>query len=155
MDDRYAIERLKYRYVRTLDLKDWDAFADCFIAGATADYAGLAFGSRDEIVDYMRENLGAGLITMHHAHHPEIDVDGDSATGTWYLEDTVLVPGLSFALEGAAFYSDDYVRVDGAWRIARTSYRRTFEMSWSTADVPSLKITRGTAYDDPGAGEIG
>ena len=147
MDDRYAIERLKFRYFRTLDLKHWDDFAGCFSPDATADYAGLAFGSRDEIVGYMRENLGPGVITMHHAHHPEIDVDGDRATGTWYLEDTVLAPDFGFALEGAAFYADDYVRVGGAWRIARTSYRRTFEMSWSTADVPSLQIKRGTAYD--------
>lgn len=147
MDDRYAIERLKYRYFRTLDLKQWDDFADCFTTEATADYAGLAFGSREAIVGYMRENLGPGVLTMHHAHHPEIDVDGDRATGTWYLEDTVLAPEFGFALEGAAFYSDDYVRVEGAWRIARTSYRRTFEMSWSTADVPSLRIKTGAAYD--------
>lgn len=147
MDDRYAIERLKYRYFRTLDLKQWDDFAACFAPHATGDYAGLAFDSRDDLVDYMRSNLGPELITMHTAHHPEIDISGDTATGIWYLEDTVLVPEMTFALEGAAFYSDEYARIDGEWRIARTSYRRTFEMTWSTTDVPSLKIKKGSAYD--------
>lgn len=146
MDDRYAIERLKYRYFRTLDLKHWDDFAACLTPGVSADYAGLAFSSRDELVDYLRTNLGPGLISMHTAHHPEITVDGDAATGTWYLEDTVLAPELEFVLQGAAFYDDSYVRVDDEWLIARTSYRRTFEMTWSTADIPSLRIRRGEAY---------
>lgn len=149
VDDVAALERLKYRYFRTLDLKQWDDFADCFVPEATGDYAGLAFADREALVGYMRENLGPGLITMHTAHHPEIDVAGDAAVGTWYLEDTVLVPELSFALQGAAFYSDRYVRTPDGWRIQHTSYRRTFEMTWSTADVPSLRIKRGTAYDDP------
>lgn len=148
-EDRYALERLKYRYLRTLDLKQWDAFADCFIPDATGDYAGLVFSDRTALVDYMRANLGPGLITMHTAHHPEIDVDGDTATGIWYLEDTVLAPELGFALEGAAFYEDRYVRTPEGWRIRHTGYRRTFEMSWNTGDVASLRIKPGSAYDAP------
>jgi hypothetical protein len=54
----------------------------------------------------MRENLVPSVITMHHCHHPEITVDGDTATGTWYLEDKVIVPEQRFVLEGAVFYSD-------------------------------------------------
>lgn len=147
MDDLEALRQLKYRYLRTLDLKQWDDFADCFVSEATGDYAGLAFGSREELVDYMRSNLGEGLITMHHAHHPEITVDGDRARAVWYLEDKVLVPEHSFVLEGAAFYDDRCVRTPEGWRIEHTGYRRTYEASWSSADVPSLRIKRGTAYD--------
>jgi hypothetical protein len=149
-DDIAEIQQLKYRYLRTLDLKQWEEFADCFVPEATGDYAGLAFADRDSLVAYMRENLGEGLITMHHAHHPEISLDewgGDSATGRWYLEDKVIVPELDFVLEGAAFYTDRYVRTTGGWRIAHTGYRRTFEITMSTADLASWKVKRGTAYD--------
>ena len=45
--DVEAIKQLKYRYLRTLDLKQWDDFAECFVPEATGDYAGLAFGDRD------------------------------------------------------------------------------------------------------------
>ncbi len=99
------------------------------------------------LVEYMRANLGEGLISMHHAHHPEISVDGDEATGRWYLEDKVIVPELHFVLEGAAFYTDRYVRTPDGWRIAHTGYRRTFEVSMSTADLASYKVKRGSAYD--------
>lgn len=149
-DDIADIQQLKYRYLRTLDLKQWDEFAGCFVPEATGDYAGLVFEDRDSLVSYMRENLGEGLITMHHAHHPEIALDewgGDRATGTWYLEDKVIVPELDFVLEGAAFYTDRYVRTTDGWRIAHTGYRRTFEITMSTADLASWKVQRGTAYD--------
>lgn len=147
MLDVEAIKRLKYRYFRTLDLKRWDEFAACFVPDATGDYAGLVFDDRDALVAFMGENMGPGLISLHQAHHPEIDVDGDAATGTWYLEDKVLVPEMKFVLEGAAFYEDRYVRTPEGWRIAHTGYRRTYEASWSIDDVSSLKIKRGTAYD--------
>ena len=103
-EDIEAIKQLKYRYLRTLDLKRWDEFAECFVPEATGDYDGLAFEDRSSLVEYMRANLGEGLITMHHVHHPEIAVDGELATGRWYLEDKVIVSELDFVLEGAAFY---------------------------------------------------
>ena len=147
-DDVAEIKQLKYRYLRTLDLKQWDDFAGCFVPEATGDYEGLVFEDRDALVAFMRENMGEGLISMHHAHHPEIQVEyGGSATGTWYLEDKVIVPEMDFVLEGAAFYTDRYVRTADGWRISHTGYRRTFETSMSTADLASYKVKRGTAYD--------
>jgi hypothetical protein len=146
MDDVREIEQLKYRYLRTLDLKQWDYFAECFVPEATGDYDGLEFADRESLVGYMRENLGEGLFSMHHAHHPEISVAGDDATGTWYLEDRVIVPDHHFVLEGAAFYTDRYVRRPDGWRIAHTGYRRTFEVSMSTADLASYRVKRGSAY---------
>ncbi|WP_310961579.1 nuclear transport factor 2 family protein [Nocardioides terrisoli] len=147
-NDHDEITRLKYRYFRMLDLKRWEEFAGCFVPEATGDYAGLVFDDRDSLVAFMAENMGPQMISMHHAHHPEIAVDGDTATGIWYLEDKVIIPELKFVLEGAAFYDDRYVRTPEGWRIAHTGYRRTYEASWSTEDVPSLKIKRGTAYDE-------
>jgi hypothetical protein len=133
--------RLKYRYLRTLDSKKWEEFEDCFVPEATGDYNGLVFDDRASLVSYMRENLGEGLLTLHQAHHPEIDVDGDSAIGHWYLQDKVIVEAFKFMLEGAAFYTDRYVRTPDGWRVAHTGYRRTFEMTYNLNDLPGLHIS--------------
>jgi hypothetical protein len=146
-EDIELIKQLKYRYLRTLDLKQWDDFAECFTPDVTGNYAGLVFENRDTLVAFMRENLGDDLISMHHAHHPEITVHGDEATARWYLEDKVIVEKFDYVLEGAAFYTDRLVRTAGGWRIAHTGYRRTYEVSMSTKDLPSWKLKRGTAYD--------
>jgi hypothetical protein len=146
-DDSDAIRSLKYAYLRSLDLKQWDEFESLFLPEATGSYAELSFGSRAEIVDYMRQNLTAELITFHQAHHPEIVVDGDTATATWYLHDKVFVPAYDVAIEGAAFYRDRMARTPEGWRFSHVGYRRTFESSWTMSAVPGWSFKVGTAYD--------
>ena len=121
------IRRLKYRYFRTLDLKDWDAFADTLTDDAMGRYGTRVYGEkltldgREAIVGFMREQLTSSVITMHVAQHPELDVDGDHAEGSWGFEDTVIVPDFKVLIRGAGYYRDEYRReADGAWRIAAT-----------------------------------
>ena len=146
--DIRAICELKYRYLRTLDSKDWDGFEACFVPEATGDYNGLVFDDRAALVSYMRENLGEGLITLHQAHHPEIEVVGIHATAGWYLHDKVFVPEHDVAIEGAAFYEDRMVRTPDGWLFTHVGYRRTFESSWQMSAVPGWTFKVGTAYDE-------
>ena len=139
-EDLEQIRQLKYRYLRTLDTKQWDEFSACFVPDATADYNGLAFADRAELVGYMRANLGPAIVTMHHVHHPEIAVDGDTATGRWYLHDQVISAEYEFKLEGAAFYEDRYVRTEAGWKVAHTGYVRTFEATYSLAGQAGFKL---------------
>ena len=140
MDDMDELVALKYRYLRTLDTKQWDEFEECFTPDATGDYDGLVFADRAELVGYMRENLGEGMVTMHQVHHPEITVDGDTARMRWYLHDKVIVASLGFLLEGAAFYDDRCVRRPEGWRFSHTGYRRTYETTVDLADLPSFRV---------------
>jgi hypothetical protein len=142
------IKRLKYRYLRCVDTKNWDEIADTFTTDATADYGTPALGSplsltgRDAIVGFLRDKLGPGIITTHFASQPEIDVDGDAATGIWAFEDTVIVTEHRVVITGAAFYEDRYVReADGRWRIRHTGYERTYEAMLSLDDLPSFRLT--------------
>ena len=59
----------------------------------------------------------------------------------------MIVEKFDYVLEGAAFYTDRLVRTADGWRIAHTGYRRTYEVSMSTKDLPSWRLKRGTAYD--------
>lgn len=141
------IKRLKYRYFRTLDLKRWDEFADCLAEDVSARYGTQAMGeplhfdSRDAVVEYMTANLGPSVITVHIANHPEIDVDGDTATGSWAFEDTVIVPDFKVQVRGGGYYRDSYRRdTDGRWRIASTAYERIYEATTSLEDTPSFRL---------------
>lgn len=145
------IKQLKYRYLRALDLKRWDEFAAVFVSSATGDYGtGLSFSNRDDLVRFMRDSLGPEMVTLHQCHHPEIFVEGDRATGVWYLEDKVLMPEHRMVLEGAAFYEDHYVRTDDGWRIQHTGYRRTYEVTMSMDDLPGYRLKIGPAYERAG-----
>jgi uncharacterized protein (TIGR02246 family) len=134
-----AIKRLKYAYFRCLDQKLWDEMADLFVEDATAAYSGgkYHYEGRDAIVDFMRRNMDRPAFhTSHRVHHPEITFDSDEeATGVWAMEDVNVDTEWDFYLTGAGFYTDQYVKRDGAWRFRHTGYKRTFETI-----VPMSKI---------------
>ncbi|MBD0860432.1 nuclear transport factor 2 family protein [Gordonia sp. zg691] len=152
-DDLRAIENLKYRYLRALDTKDWAAFAETLTEDVTGNYGeGLSFSDRDELVGYMRTNVGPAVITEHRVAHPEIEIhpnpDGaDTARGRWYLQDRVIVAEFSFMLIGAAFYDDTYRRTADGWRISATGYDRTYEATIGLADLPSFALKVGPAVN--------
>jgi hypothetical protein len=126
-----AIKRLKYRYVRHLDLKEFDELEACFLEDATASYSDgtRSFDGRDKILEFLRSALGStSMLTSHKVHQPEIELTGpDSATGTWGLEDVVILADQGLTIRGAAFYADVYAKVDGEWRIKHTGYQRVYE----------------------------
>ena len=126
-----AVKRLKYRYVRCLDQKLWDELEGCFTPDATASYGGGAyqFEGREAILAFLRDSMGSeSFLSSHRVHHPEIDLTGPTtARGIWALDDVVILPELGLTIRGAAFYTDEYVKADGDWRIRSTGYKRTFE----------------------------
>src|ERR687897_642808 len=84
MGDIDEIELVKYRYLRALDTKHWDEFADTLTEDVIGDYGESIgqehhFTNRDSLVEFMRSAMPANIITEHRVTHPEITVDGDEA----------------------------------------------------------------------------
>jgi hypothetical protein len=131
-----AIKRLKARYFRCLDTKDWAGFADVFAADAVMDMsaetpplddptAGLVHGN-DAIASFVRDHVD-DVVTVHHGHMPEIDVaTPTTATGIWAMEDKLRWPEGSpiVRMHGYGHYHERYVNVDGRWRIAYLTLTR-------------------------------
>jgi hypothetical protein len=150
------IRRVKYRYLRCVDLKLWDEMEEVFTPDASADYGthavkeSLNLRGREEILTYLRENLGPNIITVHRCGQPEIEIDGDRATGIWSFEDTVIAMDFKVLIKGAAFYEDTYERgADGRWRISHIGYTRIYETMNSLDDTPSLRFIANKWADAP------
>ena len=145
VDDLIAMEeikRLKYKYVRCLDQKKWDDIAECFVPDAVASYGGgaWAFEGRDAILDFLRSSMGSEkFLSGHRVGQPEIDITGpDTAKAIWALSDTVAQLEFGVDIRGGAFYEDEYVKVDGEWKIKSTGYKRTYEEMEPRADNITL-----------------
>ena len=152
MGDIDYIARVKYRYLRALDTKHWDDFADTLTEDIVGDYGSSLgqehhFTDRSSLVEFMRTSMPANVFTEHRVTHPEITVDGDEATAIWYLQDRVIVPDFDFMLYGAAFYSDRYRRTPDGWRISQTGYQRTYEVTMSTSALTNFKLEPGSALN--------
>ncbi len=151
MGDIEEIQRVKYRYLRALDTKHWDEFADTLTEDVIGDYGESLgekhhFTDRESLVEFMRSSMPVGLISEHRVTHPEIDVDGDEAAGIWYLQDKIIVPEFDFMLIGAGFYRDRYRRTADGWKISVTGYDRTYDASFSTAAL-DFKAKAGCAIN--------
>lgn len=80
MDDIEAIKRLKARYFRTMDTKDWAGmravFADDAVVDTSSSGGGVVEGA-DAFMAFLSETL-RGVVTVHHGHMPEIELTSDT-----------------------------------------------------------------------------
>lgn len=146
------IKRLKYAYLRTLDLKQWDDLEKLFTDDVTTSYSDgkHSFSNRADAMAFLRESMGTSkMITKHHCHHPEIDVfSATEASGVWYLTDLVInhgdpsanPPVPAIVLEGTGFYEDRYRKVNGEWKIAHTGYQRVYREIFDRKQMPVLHL---------------
>lgn len=155
-----AIKRLKYRYIRFLDQKRWNEMRGILTDDAVAAYGGgrFHFDGADAILDFLVRSMGADTFhSSHRVHHPEIDLTGpDTASGLWAMDDVVILTDWDVTIRGSAYYSDEYRKVDGVWKISRTGYKRIYEEMESRSDQRNLRVTAswwttgGVSEIDPG-----
>lgn len=129
--DIEAIKRLKARYCRLLDTKDWagwrDIFTDDFVSDTTGS-GGVLITGADNMVAFIKKTLGKpSQPTVHQVHAPEIELTSPTtATGIWALNDVVrLAPGVNLA--GYGHYHETYEKTDGQWRIKTSTLTRLRE----------------------------
>lgn len=140
-----AIKRTKYAYLRCLDQKQWNEMADVLTEDCLATYSGGAYTyeGRDAILEFLQRTMGAETFhSSHRVHQPEIELlDESTATGVWAMDDVVVMTDFELTVRGAGFYTDEYRRSGGVWRIARTGYKRTYEEIQPRGSVEGLELT--------------
>ena len=71
---------------------------------------------------------------VHMVLNPIVEVDGDTAKGTWYLFQACTFAERNQAVWGSARYDEEYVRLDGEWKfknLVLTSFFWTpFDQGW-------------------------
>ena len=126
------IKQLKARYFRGIDTGNLE-----LLQTVLAEDVQIRFDSPTyqyeingvaQAMDFYRTAFSSRRFGIHNGHTPEIKVEGDSATGIWYLNDLFINLDEQTILTGSALYQDCYVKVAGQWRIQRTGYKRLLEM---------------------------
>jgi len=136
--DAEAIKRLKARYFRCMDTKDWAGFEAVFTTDATFESTSpvkeVTRGA-SAIVKWVRATLGEA-VTVHHGHMPEIELTSPTtASGVWAMEDLIWWPAATPIawpaigpvphLHGYGHYHETYIKDDcGTWRIATVELTR-------------------------------
>lgn len=116
MLDREEIRDLARRYAHYVWQRDASAVAGLFTEDGlmqTPDLPDLT--GRGEIVESY-EKIFAAMELYPYVHNHVVDLDGDSATGTCYLD--LRSRDDTHHIMAAGYYEDRYRRVDGRWLIA-------------------------------------
>ncbi|MFA5121056.1 nuclear transport factor 2 family protein [Zavarzinia sp.] len=144
LEDLAAIHTLKHRYWRACDHKKPDDMRACFTPEAQIDAAFMGVhDGRDSFVNlFSMIACNDQILDMHHGQNPVIRLDGpDKARGTWDLYfNQINLMARSVAQVGG-FYEDDYVKVDGQWLIAASTFRVTSTLMLAVDDEGGLKTT--------------
>jgi SnoaL-like domain len=129
VDDLEEIRKLKARYFRMMDSKDWDGLAAVFTDDVEIDMTGEGGGVTRGVHEYMpflRDAIET-VTTVHHGHMPEIEVTSPStAEGVWALEDQLWWPdGAPIKyMHGFGHYHETYEKTAHGWRIRTMTITR-------------------------------
>ncbi|HEY6531005.1 MAG TPA: nuclear transport factor 2 family protein [Acidimicrobiales bacterium] len=126
IEDLEEIKLLKARYCRCVDTKDWAGYRALMVDDYSLESDGGLHEGADAVVEFVVAALG-NATTVHQVHTPEIAfTDEDHATGTWAMEDMVIIPGDNgeFRLHGMGHYHEHYVRTPDGWRLQKTRESR-------------------------------
>jgi len=143
--DLEAIKTLKARYCHLVDARSWDELHKLWTEDAVCDYGFFgSYNGRDQIMDkFFRELVAsAASFMVHMVHNPVIEVNGDRASGSWYLTSQTTIQPANQAVWVMGIYRDEFVRVGGEWKISALrfefKYYTPFEDGW--AKTPMWEI---------------
>lgn len=122
--DRRAILECKHAYCYALDATDPDRFVEVFTPDGAVDISvyGTASGP-DELREFVDWVADAVDHSAHLVANPVVDVDDDTATGTWYYLVVLEYPDGEIEF-GQGRYEDEFRRVDGEWKVERVRAER-------------------------------
>lgn len=135
LEDIEAIRKLKARYCLAVDVRDEEGFVSLFTEDAVWDGGSIGrYEGREAIRGFFRAIPQTLAFALHYVMNPIITVQGERATGTWYLLEPCTTVKDNQAVWGAARYEEEYVKVGGAWKFRRlqllSSFWTPFDQGW-------------------------
>jgi len=130
-----ALKKVMAKYSRFGDTKNWAEFRTLFVEDTVFSFEAIpranpdapqaaTIQGLDTFIGGMAEML-KGAQTCHRMYLPEITVTGpDTAKSTWGIHDLVKTQNCIF--NGYGHIHQNYVKVNGEWKITRSHTSRLF-----------------------------
>lgn len=137
LEDLEQLRDLKHRYAALCDTEyDAEGLADLFTEDAVWDGGMLGrYEGRDAIRAFFTGAAQQMPFTIHQVSNALLKIDGDRATGRWYLWQPCVTGDQALWLAGT--YEDYYRRDAGAWHFERVDLQlrmlSPYEFGWAKA----------------------
>jgi ketosteroid isomerase-like protein len=143
LEDIEAIRNLRFRYHQALNESRFGECRGLFTDDAVVELGYLARYEGIEAIDKGFRAMGERerFFIKQFIHSHDVQVDGDSGTGTSYLEARYGRFGVSYVVAGR--YDDVYQRVNGVWKfkamIAELFYTVPNGVGWTGDEMHYLR----------------
>ncbi len=143
LEDIEDIRRLRNRYHASLNESRYEQCRALFTEDAVVELGYLARYEGIDAIDRGFRAMGERdrFFIKQFIHSHDVDVDGDSGTGTSYLEARYGRFGVSYVVAGR--YDDVYARVNGVWKfkamIAELFYTVPNAVGWTGDEMHYLR----------------
>lgn len=137
LEDAEAIRNLKARYAAYCDDNyNPDKIPELFVEDAVWESGSLGrFEGREAIREFFHGASKIFTFALHYGLNPQIEINGDTARGRWYLFMPCTVSDGNKAMWRAGIDDEEYVRVNGEWKFkSKTStsvFNTPFEEGWA------------------------
>lgn len=141
LEDIEEIKKIKAKYCYYQDQHRSEDFISLFTEDAELDFRPLLaekmVGKEAFAPLFAKENMvNWQRMARHQLSNPIIEVNGDKATGIWYMFGvaTLIAPGKDIAIVEQLTYEDEFVKENGKWKISRlrgeTAFISPYEEGW-------------------------
>jgi len=127
LEDAEKIKKLHQTYINLMDELRYEEVLDLFTEDGSCEVRNFGVKKgRAELatvyLDVLAKNRGKKRYEGHMAVQPEIEVDGDTAKGTWLIYMLFSRPAI-FWVQGKN--ECEYRKANGEWKISKLKFTRT------------------------------
>lgn len=149
LEDVEEIKKLQAKYAYFIDTSQMEKVSELFADDFVAEYHQIGtFTTGAGLLEFLNSAGATSSMMRHMMLMPLIEVDGDKARGTWYLHctRTDITPHGEVAIWIQGKYENDYVRVDGKWKLSHLRFKFDFvtpyDDGWVKTPMMQLELER-------------
>ena len=122
--DELEIRQLVAAYADAVNRRDQDLWASTWAEKCQWTLPGAGtFSGKEAVVGLWVGAMGGFAFVAQLVYQGTIDIDGDTATGRWYLCEHLRPSGSDDGMFNIGTYKDEYIKEAGNWRFASRDYQ--------------------------------
>ena len=123
IEDEMAIRHLVATYAEAVNKRDQELWASTWSETGSWTLPGTTVEGKEAVVGLWAAAMGGLEFVVQLVHQGTLEIDGDRATGCWYLTEHLRAQGASDTRISVGNYQDEYVREGGSWRFTNRVYQ--------------------------------
>ncbi len=122
VEDELEIRQLVAAYADAVNRRDEALWASTWADTGVWNLMGNAIEGKDAVVAMWNNAMGGFDFVLQLVYQGTVDIQGDTATGRWYLAEHLRPQGSDSGMFNIGTYADEYVKSSGQWKFAKRSY---------------------------------